>query len=284
VVSTVPFTDSMPARTYETIRGFFVQDALTTSTDIGPTPDYFGLVSKSWTQFVDAIDELHAKRSDLVSYKVLFLGRHGEGTHNFAINKHGMKEWEETWAVKTGDGELTWGPDPRLTPIGEEQARSAHTAWEREILRGLPVPQRFYCSPLTRAISTLQLTFEGILPSDLKPIILENCREHNGTHFCDKRRPKSEVQSEFPNVFFEEGFEEEDVTWTSEERETRENMEKRAKLVLDRIFQDDHDDTYISITSHSGWIKSVLHVLGRGDYDIPTGGLVAVVVKGTVTE
>lgn len=67
-------------------------------------------------------------------------------------------------------------------------------------------------------------------------------------------------------------------------------MEKRAKLVLDRIFQDDHDDTCaptsclfqmahtsvgfqdISITSHSGWIRSVLRVLGQGDYDIPTGG------------
>jgi broad specificity phosphatase PhoE len=63
--------------------------------------------------------------------------------------------------------------DPRLTPIGEEQAHSAHAAWEREILRGLPVPRRFYCSPLTRAIRTLQLTFEGILPADLKPLILE---------------------------------------------------------------------------------------------------------------
>ena len=117
----------------------------------------------------------------------------------------------------------------------------------------------------------------------------QNCREHNGRHYCDKRRPKSEVQSEFPNFVFEEGFEEEDVTWTSV-RESRENMEKRAKLVLDRIFQDDYDDTCastsyisqmsnmsavfedISITAHSGWIKSALRVLGRGDYDIPTGG------------
>lgn len=81
----------------QTIRGFFVQDALTTSTDIGPvsiskniwcillrpfgqTPDHFGLVSKSWTEFVDAVNELSAKRPDSVSYKVLFLGRHGEGT------------------------------------------------------------------------------------------------------------------------------------------------------------------------------------------------------------
>ncbi|KAF8499166.1 phosphoglycerate mutase-like protein [Russula emetica] len=268
---------------------------------LSETPDYFGLVSKSWTEFVDAINELHAKRPDSVSYKVLFLGRHGEGSHNVAIDKYSPK-YSRTWAVKKGDGELTWGralrhiavfirladlaflipaADPRLTSIGEEQARSAHAAWEREILRGLPVPQKFYCSPLTRAIRTLQLTFEGILPADLKPIIVENCREHNGAHFCDKRRPKSEVQSEFPDFVFEEGFEEEDVTWTSE-RESRENMVKRAKLVLDRIFQDDRDDTYISITAHSGSIKSVLRVLGRGDYNIQTGGLVVVVVKGTV--
>ncbi len=71
---------------------------------------------------------------------------------------------------------------------------------------------------------------------------MQDCREHNGAHYCDKRRPKSEVQSEFPNFVFEEGFKEEDVTWTSE-RESREHMEKRAKLVLDRIFEDDHDDT-----------------------------------------
>ena len=67
-------------------------------------------------------------------------------------------------------------------------------------------------------------------------------------------------------------------------------MLKRAKLVLDKIFEDNHDDTCaatsclfqmanvsvisqdISITSHSGSIKSVLRVLGRGDYDIQTGG------------
>jgi broad specificity phosphatase PhoE len=271
----------MAARTYEAITGFFVQDALTTSTDIGPTPDFFGLVSKSWADFVDGIDKLCSKPSDTVSHKVLFLARHGQGTHNVAMIKYSQKEWDETWAVLEGDGELTWGPDPRLTPIGEEQARSAHAAWKRELLRGVPVPQRFYCSPLTRAIRTLELTFEGVLPSHLKPVILENCREHNGAHSCDKRRAKSAVQSEFPNFVFEEGFEEEDVSWTSK-RETRENMERRAKLVLDRIFQDNHDDTYISVTAHSGWIKSVLRVVGREDYDLPTGGVIVVVVKGTV--
>jgi len=42
---------------------------------------------------------------------------------------------------------------------------------------------------------------------------------------------------------FEEGFEE-DVLWTSE-CENDENLERSAKLVLDKIFQNDYDDTYI---------------------------------------
>jgi len=272
----------MSVRTYEAIPGFFVQDAPTdTSTVIGPTPDFFGLVSQSWPDFVAEIERLCSRRSESVSYKVLLLGRHGEGFHNAAIAKYGQKEWDEKWSVLYGDGELTWGPDPRLTAIGEEQARSAHAAWERELLNGAPVPQRFYCSPLTRAIRTLELTFESVLPTHLKPVILENCREEYGEHTCDKRRTRSELQSEFPDVAFEEGFEEDDVLWTPV-HENSESVERRAKLVLDRIFQTDHDDTYISVTAHSGWINGVLRVIGRENYDLPTGGIIAVVVKGTV--
>ncbi|KAI0296607.1 phosphoglycerate mutase-like protein, partial [Russula brevipes] len=242
-------------------------------------PEFFGLISKSWSEFMAEIDGLCSKRSASVSYKVLFLGRHGEGYHNVAIIKYGQKVREivsiycntRKWSLLDGDGELTWGPDPKLTTTGEEQARSAHAAWEREVLRGAPVPQRFYCSPLTRAIRTFELTFEGVLPAHLKPIILENCREECGEHTCDKRRTRSELQSEFSNCVFEEGFEEEDVLWTPK-RETKESVERRAKLVLDRLFENDHDDTYISVTAHSGWINGVLRVIGRENYALPTGG------------
>jgi len=193
------------------------------------------------------------------------------------------QEWDAKWSLLDGDGELTWGPDPHLTPIGEEQARSAHAAWKRELLRGAPIPQRFYCSPLSRAIRTLELTFESIPPAHLKPLIFENCREVNGEHTCDKRRTRSEIQSEFPKFAFEEGFEEDDVLWTPE-REKDESVEKRAKLVLDKIFQNDSDDIYISVTAHKGWINAVLRVIGRKNFDLPTGGIIVAVVKGTVLE
>jgi broad specificity phosphatase PhoE len=63
--------------------------------------------------------------------------------------------------------------DPHLTAIGEEQAQSAHAAWEREKLRGVPIPRKYYCSPLTRAIRTLELTFVDMLPANTNPLIVE---------------------------------------------------------------------------------------------------------------
>lgn len=64
--------------------------------------------------------------------------------------------------------------DPILTPLGEEQARTAHAAWKTELANGLTLPQKFYCSPMARALRTHTITFDGILPaSDRKTIILE---------------------------------------------------------------------------------------------------------------
>jgi hypothetical protein len=70
----------------------------------------------------------------------------------------------------------------------------------------------------------------------------KNCREENGRHSCDKRKTRSEIRHDFPNLDIEEGFEEEDVLW-SPEREIHESLERRAKQVLDRIFENDRDET-----------------------------------------
>lgn len=67
-------------------------------------------------------------------------------------------------------------------------------------------------------------------------------REIYGHHTCDKRRPRSEIEKDFPNFVFEDGFVEEDVLWT-EERETYDHLDGRARNVLDRIFEVDTDAT-----------------------------------------
>ena len=74
----------------------------------------------------------------------------------------------------------TFTADPDLTEMGEKQAIAARRAWEEELSCQMPLPQRLYCSPLTRAIRTNILTFEGIITGDnLKTMILEVCLRAN---------------------------------------------------------------------------------------------------------
>lgn len=56
---------------------------------------------------------------------------------------------------------MTWAPDARLTPLGHSQAAAAREAWKAEIRHGIVVPQRFYVSPLRRALETWTDTFGG---------------------------------------------------------------------------------------------------------------------------
>lgn len=71
----------------------------------------------------------------------------------------------------------------------------------------------------------------------------QRVREQFADHTCDKRRAKSLIAAEFPEpkFLFEEGFSEEDVLYTGDERtgETKADVAARAGSVLDRIFRDD---------------------------------------------
>lgn len=56
---------------------------------------------------------------------------------------------------------------------------------------------------------------------------------------------------------FEEGFSEDDPLWSRTERESNGAMDVRSRTVLDDVFQHD-SNTWISISSHSGEIGSIL--------------------------
>lgn len=123
----------------------------------------------------------------------------------------------------TGDGEITWGPDPELTPLGEGQARSVNAAWHHQLERAsqgqdaAPLPTRLFSSPFKRSCKTLELTFQGILlpPSPQKsvpsPLIKEDLREQYGDdHEAVHRSPRSTIEKNFPGYQIEEGLTEED--------------------------------------------------------------------------
>lgn len=171
------------------------------STPYDPLDDSFGLLDKSeerWERFAERIDRLNRQADVGTAYKVLFVGRHGEGWHNVGERKYGTKAWDSYWSMLEGDGEIKvrcaqvadifapltccvsqWGPDPLLTPLGERQAARVNSVWKRELGDGAPLPQSFYSSPLSRAASTLEITWSDILEErhyHKKPLIREHLR------------------------------------------------------------------------------------------------------------
>ncbi|KAJ3796596.1 histidine phosphatase superfamily [Lentinula aff. detonsa] len=275
----------MSLRSYSIVSGFFIQDHLDADPAlIGAVPPRFGLIDGSddrWSNLSQKIQRMN-EADDQTSYKLFILGRHGEGFHNVGEAKYGTKAWDDYWSKLNGDGELIWGPDPKLTSLGEEQARIVNQEWRNESKYGLSVPPSRYCSPLTRATKTCLLTFDGLPTSANHPVVIvENCREEYGEHTCDKRNTRTWVSTYFPEFVFEEDFTEGDELWTANERETHLQVTIRAQSVLDMIFNTDDNDV-ISITAHGGIINGFLTAMGRKRYALPTGGVLPVVVKSTL--
>jgi len=190
------------------------------------------------------------------------------------------KAWDAYWAMLDGDGDLVWGPDPELTPLGKQQALMASNEWKSELSYGIPLPQKLYCSPMTRALDTNRITFDGILTDESRrTIIMENCRETYGEHTCDKRKTRTSIAASFPRFEIEEGFSEQDNLWTPE-RESDGHVAFRARKVLDHIFSHDRE-SFFSITGHGGIINGFLESVGRAPYELPTGGVIPVIIKAS---
>jgi len=120
-----------------------------------------------WERFENYIVHLNQSSTPDLKYKVLYLGRHGQGDHNVAEAKYGKMEWDRHWSKLPGDGKSNW-TDAHLTEIGIGQARTANAFWRREMsIEKIQAPQRYYTSPLHRCLATANLTFGDLeLPED----------------------------------------------------------------------------------------------------------------------
>ncbi|KAF9493757.1 phosphoglycerate mutase-like protein [Pleurotus eryngii] len=268
-------------------------EMVTTAYEIPPS---FGLLDSTspdrWTKLFRQIAELNgdAKKSHggaELEFKLFFLGRHGEG----------FREWNERhtnghWSKLDGDGEIVWGPDAELTPLGISQAQTAHTAFVAEFASGLRIPDATYVSPLSRALRTFEITFDGLFSGEHpEDPIQAACREQYGVHTCDLRRSRTFIFSTFPHIttlppkldaHTPFPLTENDELWTADERETSDHVAARVKTVLDVVFEKERGD-FISITAHSGMINGFLASIGRPSFSLGTGGVLPVVVKGTRT-
>ncbi|KAI4109959.1 MAG: hypothetical protein L6R37_000309 [Teloschistes peruensis] len=234
---------------------------------------------------------------DRPRYKVLFLGRHGQGVHNVAERRYGTAEWDRYWAAQDGDSTAHW-VDAHLTELGIQQAQAVNAFWKRQFTEAkTPAPESYYTSPMRRCLATANLTFANLdlsspststplppgditakEPSLYKPVVKELLREVNGVHTCDRRSSRSTLAAEFPNFTFEAGFAEHDELWTPDHRETDEEIDERMKRLLDDIFTN-NDSVFVSLTAHSGAICSLLRVLGHREFRLPTGAVIPVLVK-----
>ena len=169
-----------------------------------------------------------------MQYKVLYLGRHGEGYHNVAESYYGTPAWNVSpllpvpksevvsheikcyWSLLDGNGTSTWA-DAKITPNGVAQAVKANKFWASHIKNEkLPAPETYYSSPLTRCLQTANITFSGLdLPSrqPFVPTVKELFREGISGHTCDRRGTKTYIEGAFPDYVIEPGFSENDLLW-----------------------------------------------------------------------
>jgi len=194
---------------------------------------------------------------------------------------HPCPERQCYYAALDGADGLTWS-DAHLTPTGAQQALAAHALWAQHLPHGLPAPQTYYVSPLTRTVQTADLTFQHLpLPRarPYKPHVKELLRETLGIHTCDRRSTRSHLHATHPHLILEPGFAEPDRLWRPDYREPRSARAYRLAMLLDDVFGRD-EGVWLSMTAHSGAIVSLLEVVGHREWGLETGGVVPVLVKG----
>lgn len=283
---------------YATVPGYFAQDdPATDAAHFDYQQHNFGLLDRDyeyedlatrhlpqWARFERHMSVLaNSSRAQGVTYKVIYLGRHGEGFHNVGEAKYGTQAWDDYWSKLDGDGELFWS-DAHLTETGKGQALLNNAFFKTQFSeKGMPAPEAYFVSPLYRCLQTANLTYEGLeLPEGrpFRPMVKEMMREVMGEHTCDRRSTRSVIHDAVPKWRIEHGFTEEDELWQEHHRETWAEHDVRTRRLLDDVFAND-DHLFVSFTSHSGAIASLLRVIGHVQYKVPTGGMMPVVIKAS---
>lgn len=282
--------------TFEPVPGFFVQsDPEIDDLAFRYTEQQLGRKA-TWPELEEKLAALNKAAKPNECYKMVFCARHGQGFHNYVVDKYGMDAWDSTWKGRGTDGDVVYGPDAMLTELGLAQAAENNQVWRREIAEhGAPVPHAFYVSPLQRLCWTLVNTWDG-LRGEKKPLVVELLRETIGQNLCDKRSPKLVILERFaPHGFeVEPGFLEEDTLFT-DKRELAEEHALRVNRFCQALFEEEwdgqavnkekaHAKSIISTTTHAGTIRLFIVVFGHRRFTISTGGMVPIVVKGTRTE
>ena len=234
-----------------------------------------------WQRFEYFVQHLNEENPGKVKYTVIYLARHGQGYHNVMESLVGTAAWEATWARLDGNEEMTWA-DAHLTEYGLRQARDLNAFWKNAFsTEKVPMPERYYTSPLIRCLETVDGSFSGLdQPDDrpFRPLIKEKLRERLGVHTCDRRSTLSSIKAVYPGYEIEAGFVEEDGLWDPEVRESLDAHVVRTKVLLDDIFSNE-PGTFISVTAHSGTIHALYVATKHSEVWVEPGAVVPLLVR-----
>lgn len=298
---------------YTTLPGYFLQDDPRTpaegfqfmNTNFGlverpydsdeSLPDH-GQGQTSWRRFEHHITSLnhaaaepHLEREDGAGarYKLIFLGRHGNGYHNIAERYYGGEAWDCHFSTLDGDpdGIMTWS-DAHLSEEGRRQAAEVNTFWKSQIKdQEMSLPEAYFVSPLDRAMETAEITFQDLLgpTPNSQPIVMERLREGTGIHTCDRRSSVSQIRQRYPTSLTNRDplLTETDEFWDATLREPDDALTGRLGKLLDAVLESPQGDESerISFTSHSGAIGAILRVLGHRPFALGTGAVIPVFLK-----
>ncbi|KAF4458153.1 hypothetical protein F53441_4 [Fusarium austroafricanum] len=249
-----------------------------------PSDDPDASDQRDWIRLAAYVRWLNENSSDNVSYKVLYLTRHGLGVHNKMHAQVGSEAWNTKISFQNGDDKETWF-DAFLTEVGEKQAQELNSFWTDLInTQGAPLPKVFYTSPLARCLQTTDIVFSSLMASQtppMQPIVKELLRERITRHTCDYRRNRTWIAKNYPSYKIEDGFAEEDEFTNRVEPETDEEHVVRKQRALEDIFNETtKDDDFLSLTVHSYAIRAIQGAVGGSIFRTREGTSIAMLVRG----
>jgi broad specificity phosphatase PhoE len=186
--------------------------------------------------------------------KTVHFVRHGQGFHNLLadIASASGVTWTQFSRTPQNPYVMPEVMDAPLTEKGRQQA----LCLQRRVREFDKQPQLIILSPTCRALQTGTIVFEHLV-GNVPFLAHELTREESGVHCCDKRRPKSRQEKEFPMVDFSMIETEEDCLFNDTKRESKMELGERVYKFMEWLSV--RPETNIAVASHSGWLLTLFN-------------------------
>ena len=192
--------------------------------------------------------------------KTVHFVRHGQGFHNLLADMAcaSGRTWTQFSSAPENPYVMPEILDAPLTETGRQQALQLQPyvqAFDRQ-------PELIVLSPNCRALQTGAIVFEHLIGT-VPFLAHEMVREESGVHYCDKRRPKSRQEKEFPMIDFSLIETEEDSIFEEGRRESKLEVGERIYTFLEWLAS--RPETNIGVASHSGWLLTLFNGICESD-------------------